>query len=194
MQNVTVKVLGLVLVVASAAAAVVAGGAKSDSERTSAAQGTLTCADETPPGVRPRFGAGSATRNFGPLALDAVGGWASAKPVGIQLVSQGKHYSLLKAFAYVLRRPPGSVTMTVQAPTTVSLYYVAGTVWAANPSARQIVKAKARSVRFSACVGPTGYTGGLLIQTPACVTLRVGVTGLKARTIRPPIAPAHCRT
>lgn len=185
------KAVVSLLLLVSLVCALVASSAGGETRRAGAV--TLTCADETPPGVQPRFGAGSVARSFGALGLDAVGGWASKRPTGIPVTFGRRRFGLLKAFAYVLRRPPGRVEMTVLAPATVRLYYASGTVWSSNPSPAEIVRGSTRTVSFSACTGPTGYTGGLLIQKPVCVTLRVGVTGRKPRTVRLPIAPARCR-
>ena len=180
----------LALSVALAVAAGTAGHAQGRQRMVGAA--TATCADETPPGAAPRFGAGSTARNYGAIALDGVGAWALRTPTGIPVNYQGRHYRLLKAFAYVLHKPPAVVTVTVASPRSVRLYYPSGTVWASGPSAAQIVRGADQSVSLAACAGLTGYTGGLLIEKPVCVTLRISEAGAKTRVVRVPIAPSAC--
>lgn len=189
-DGITVVCRLLALPVALAVAAGTAGHAQGQQGMFGAA--TATCADETPPGAAPRFGAGSTARNYGAIALDGVGAWALRTPTGIRVNYQGRHYRLLKAFAYVLRKPPAAVTVTVASPKSVRLYYPSGTVWASGPSAAQIVRGADRTVSLAACAGLTGYTGGLLIEKPICVTLRITEAGIKTRLVHVPIAPSAC--
>jgi hypothetical protein len=110
----------------------------------------------------------------------------------VPVVYQGRHYLLLKAYVYVLRKPPATVTVRVISPQSVSLYYPSSSVWNAGPTPTQIVRGAAESVRFSACPGPTGYTGGLVIQKPVCVTLQVREPGHRDRVVQVAMAPALC--
>lgn len=150
---------------------------------------SLRCADESAPSGAP---SSSAVR-FGPVALDGIRSWRRTPPSGITLAYRHEQYRLLKAFAYILPNPPARVTVRVVKPRTgVRLFYVSGDVWASRPSPRHIVTASASAVTFSACKGPTGYTGGLVIRRAACVTLTVSQTGRGTQTARIPIAPARC--
>jgi hypothetical protein len=157
-----------------------------------AAAARATCADESPPSTAPQLGAGSATRSYGAIALDGVGLWTVRPPTGEPLVYQGRHYRLLKAYVYVLHKPPTRVTVTVVSPRSVRLYYPSGSVGDAGPTSAQVVRGSAKSVRFSACPGPTGYTGGFLIQKPVCATLRISEQGHKARFVQVAMAPSRC--
>lgn len=164
-------------------------GRGTDNSSRSARVVSLTCADESPPSGAP----GSSAVRLGAVALDGIRSWRRTAPSGISLAYRHKQYRLLKAFAYILPKPPARVTVRVVKPRTgVRLFYVAGDVWASRPSPRHIVTASASAVTFSACKGPTGYTGGLLIRRAACVTLTIGQTGRSSRTARIPIAPARC--
>ena len=150
---------------------------------------TLTCSDESPPSVPP----GHRAVRIGALALDGVRAWAAKPPVGLAFAYDHARYRLLKAFAYVLPKPPTTVTLRVVSPRSgVRLYYAAGPTWASS-SPRNIVAAASSTVTFMACTGPTGYTGGMLIRHAACVTLAVSQAGKKPTLAHLPIAPARCR-
>jgi hypothetical protein len=168
--------------------------ARVSAERGMVAAARATCADESPPGTPPQLGADSATKSYGAIALDGVGLWTLRPPIGEPVVYQGRHYRLLKAYVYVLRKPPTRVTVTVVSPQSVRLYYPSGSVWDAGPTPAQIVRGAAASVRFSACPGPTGYVGGFLIEKPVCLTLRIGEPGRKARVVHVAMAPSRCHS
>lgn len=149
---------------------------------------TLTCSDESPPSVPP----GNLAVRIGAVALDGVHVWAAKPPAGLAFAYNRSRYRLLKAFAYVLAKPPTTVTLRVVSPESgVRLYYAAGPTWASS-SPRHIVRSASSTVNFMACSGLTGYTGGLLIRHAACVTLAVSQAGKKPTLAHVPIAPARC--
>lgn len=150
---------------------------------------TLTCSDESPPSVS----AGPLAARIGPLALDGARSWAAKPPTGIAFAYNKQHYRLLKAFAYVSAKPRATVTMRIVTPRTgASLYYAAGPAWASS-SPRSIIQAARSTVTFTACDGPTGYTGGFLVSRAACITVSVSEPGMRSTTAHLSIAPAHCR-
>lgn len=177
------RLLCAVGVVILGSAASTAGAIAASSKPT-----TLTCSDESPPSVPP----GNLAVKIGALALDGVHAWAAKPPAGLAFAYNHARYRLLKAFAYVLPKPPTSVTLRVVSPQSgVRLYYAVGPTWASS-TPRHIVTAASSTVTFMACSGLTGYTGGILIRHAACVTLAVSQAGKKPTLARVPIAPARC--
>jgi hypothetical protein len=147
---------------------------------------TTTVADTMPVEAGPIvLGCADAARGIAPpspadlhvegLASD---GWRPlpALPDIAPVSAGGRPYRFVKAFLYLTPQAAPLTTVTVVSPPDALLYYTAFGIWSAgNPFAPTVPHGPSRQLRVGTCPddgSPTGYTGGVLISGPACVTLR----------------------
>lgn len=105
----------------------------------------------------------------------------------------GHRYLLWKTFLNVAPSARPYRTITVIRPSTARLYYADAQTWGTAPDAKKVTDAR-RRVRFSACGNTySGYTGGIIVAEPACVTLQIASPHERSHPqIVVPIAKAHC--
>lgn len=136
-----------------------------------AATAFLSCDNQAYPGTP----ASSGLRVDGLMfdLLDKPVSQGSAVPVA----ANGTSYYLYKAFVYVNDAPNSRISFAVESPKTARLYYVDPTAWSSDHSPAGILSRATSQVTIEACPGLTGYTGGVLVQSPACVRLVVTAEG-----------------
>ena len=105
-------------------------------------------------------------------------------------------YSIYKAFLAVSPAAAPFATVSVIRPASARLVYAAPARMGAlfnTRSGRPLLAASRSAVRLPAC-GPrfTGFTGGVLVRGPACVTIRVSSPAARAATVTVPIGPVTC--
>jgi hypothetical protein len=116
-------------------------------------------------------------------AYDSLPAWKS---------SDGHRYLVWKVYLAVA--PTGSPyrVVTVTSPGSARLFYASPTDWAAV-GGEPVVPPLPHSVRLPTCGHRyTGYTGGILVTRPACVTLTVSGPGSASRKIRVPVLVPSC--
>lgn len=124
------------------------------------------------------------------LVLPGSGDPAALYPIG------GTHYSIYKAFLAVSPSAAPFATVSVIRPASARLAYGApsriSTLFSTR-SGRPLLTASRSAVRLPVC-GPrfTGFTGGILVPGPACVTVRVSSPAAKAAIVTVPIGPVTC--
>lgn len=102
--------------------------------------------------------------------------------------SDGHRYLVWKAYLAVAPTGRPYRVVTVTSPGSARLFYA----WGAA-SGEPVVPPPPRSVRLPACGSrSTGYTGGILVTRPACVSLTVTGRGGAARTVRVPVLVPRC--
>ena len=119
---------------------------------------------------------------------------AGLYPIGT--VNGGKHYFIYKAFLAVSASAAPFATVSVTRPPDVTLVYGSpsriGELFSAS-SGQTLVTASRTKVRLPVC-GPrfTGFTGGVIVPGPACVTFEVSSASARTATATVPIGPAKC--
>ena len=84
--------------------------------------------------------------------------------------------------------------VTVTSPPSARLFYASPARWGAASGA-EMIPPPPRTVQLAVCGRRfTGYTGGILITQPGCVTLSVTGPKVRPRTVTVPILVAHCAT
>jgi hypothetical protein len=147
----------------------------------------LTCGDGTS-GINPPD---AAMRRFNGLAAD---GWLD-RVLPLPSRPAGADASFWKAFLYATSDARRWTTVTIASPATARLYYVPFSAWTGQtPDARLDtghLTSGRTAVEFEFCgEEPLGYTGGVLTQEPACVTLTVSAEGRPDATVRLPLGVA----
>jgi hypothetical protein len=172
-----------------AAAAVIAGCShRPAAPAASASVDVLSCHDSAgqqpaEPQVRPVNGVESPALNGDTNAYDTLPAWMSR---------DGHRYLIWKTYLAVAAsaRPYRSVTVT--SPATAGLFYASPSQWGAVSNSQTIAVAP-RQVELPACGKQyTGYTGGILITRPGCVTLTVSGPGTKVATVTVPVLVTQC--
>jgi hypothetical protein len=116
-------------------------------------------------------------------AFDTLPAWRSR---------DGHRYLIWKVFLAVAATARPYRIVTVTGPATARLYYASLAQWGAV-SGSKTVDAAPRQVELPACGKQyTGYTGGILITQPACVTLAVSGPGSKVATVTVPVLVTQC--
>ena len=109
------------------------------------------------------------------LASDGWDPLAALPEIG-PVSAGGRPYRFVKAFLYVTPQAAPRTTLTVVSPAGAWLYYTDFGTWSGgrNPLAAPVPHGPSKQVQVDACPdgGPTGYTGGVLLAAPACLTLR----------------------
>lgn len=104
----------------------------------------------------------------------------------------GHRYLIWKAFLAVAATARPYRIVTVKSPATARLFYASTARWGAV-SGSQIISAAPRRVELPVCGKRyTGYTGGILVTRPACVTLAVSGPGSRAVTVTVPVLVSRC--
>jgi hypothetical protein len=148
----------------------------------------LSCRDaagEQPadPQARPVNGVESLALHGDTNTNDVLPGWTSR---------DGHRYLIWKAFLAVAASARPYRIVTVTSPASARLFYASPVRWGAVSGSRTI-GAPPRRIRLPICGKQyTGYTGGILITRPACVTLAVSGPGSKTRTVTVPVLVSRC--
>lgn len=127
------------------------------------------------------------------LALPGSGDPASLYPIG---TAGGARYFIYKAFLAVSPAAAPFATVSVTRPASVRLVYAApsriGTLFSTR-SGRPLLAASRSAVRLPVC-GPrfTGFTGGIIVTGPTCVTFKVSSPAATAATVTVPVGPVSC--
>jgi hypothetical protein len=108
----------------------------------------------------------------------------------------GKRYYIYKAFLAVSASAAPYATVSVTRPASARLVYGSPSrigELTRTPSGQALVAASRRSVRFPVC-GPrlTGFTGGIIVTGPVCVTVEVSSPLARAATVSVPVGPGKC--
>ncbi len=170
-----------------ALAAVISGCAHSPA-RVGNAIAVLSCRDSAgqapaDPQARPVNGVESFALRGDTNAYDTLPAWHSR---------DGHRYLIWKTFLNVAPSARPYRTVTVTAPATARLFYASSARWGSVSGTGSIASAP-RRVRLPACGRNfTGYTGGLLITRPGCVTLAVSGPAGKPATVTVPILVPRC--
>jgi hypothetical protein len=105
----------------------------------------------------------------------------------------GHRYLIWKTFLAVAATARPYRIVTVTNPATARLFYASPARWGAV-SGSKAIGALPRLIQLPACGKQyTGYTGGILITHPACVTLAVSGPGSKTVTVTVPVMVSRCR-
>jgi hypothetical protein len=119
---------------------------------------------------------------------------AGRYPIG--KASGGKRYFIYKAYLAVSASAAPFATVSITRPTGARLVYGSpsriGELFSAR-SGQTLVAASRSRVRLPVC-GPrfTGFTGGVIVAGPACVTFEVSSSSARAATVTVPIGPSKC--
>jgi hypothetical protein len=104
----------------------------------------------------------------------------------------GHRYLLWKLFLNVAATAKPHVRLTVQEPAAARLYYADPERWGTASDAAHVSGAR-KSVQLAACGKHyAGYTGGIVLPHPACVTLAIRTPGESAKTVTIPIGVKDC--
>ena len=104
----------------------------------------------------------------------------------------GHRYLIWKVFLAVATSARPYRIVTVTSPATARLVYASPAHWGAVSDTKTIGAAP-RQIQLPVCGKQyTGYTGGILITHPACVTLAVSGPAIKAVTVTVPVLVARC--
>jgi hypothetical protein len=172
------------------ALAVVVTGCTQRSATPAASGGTavLSCHDSAgqqpaDPQARPVNGVESFALNGDTNTDDTLPAWRSR---------DGHRYLIWKTFLAVAASARPYRIVTVTRPATARLFYASPARWGAV-SGSNTIGAAPRQIELPACGKKyTGYTGGILITQPACVTLAVSGPGSKAATVTVPVLVTQC--
>jgi hypothetical protein len=154
----------------------------------SASVDVLSCRDSAAqqpadPQARPVNGVESFALSGDTNAYDTLPAWVSR---------DGHRYLVWKTYLAVADRARPYRIVTVTSPATARLFYASPAQWG-DVSGSQTIGAPPRQVRLPVCGKQyTGYTGGILITRPACVTLAVSGPGSKVATVTVPVLVSQC--
>jgi hypothetical protein len=116
-------------------------------------------------------------------AYDALPTWKSRN---------GHRYLVWKVFLAVAPEATPFRVITVASPASARLFYASPARWGAA-SGENAIAPPPRAVQLAACGRRfAGYTGGILITHPACVTLSITGPKIRPRTVTVPILVARC--
>jgi len=104
----------------------------------------------------------------------------------------GHRYLIWKTFLAVTPSARPYRIVTVTSPATARLFYASPARWGIV-SGSKVIARPPRRIRLPSCGRQyTGYTGGILITRPACVTLAVSRPAGKSATVTVPILVTRC--
>jgi len=152
---------------------------------------SLTCADSA--GQQGQSGE-TLTGGVEGLVLPGSDDPAGLYPVG--KAGDGKPYFIYKAFLAVSASAAPFATVSVTRPASARLVYGSpsriGGLFSAD-SGQPLVMAARSQVRLPVC-GPrfTGFTGGVIVTGPGCVTFQVSSPSARSATVSVPIGPGRC--
>jgi hypothetical protein len=116
-------------------------------------------------------------------AYDTLPAWNS---------QDGHRYLIWKVFLAVAPSARPYRIVTVTSPATARLFYASPTRWG-RVSGSKLITRPPRRIRLPSCGRQyTGYTGGILITGPACVTLAVSGPAGRPATVTVPILVTRC--
>jgi hypothetical protein len=122
----------------------------------------------------------------------------SDDPAGLYPVGAGggRRYFIYKAFLAVSASAAPYATVSVTRPASARLVYGSpsriGELMGAA-SGRGLLTASRARVRLPVCGRRfTGFTGGIIVAGPACVTFEVSSPSARAATVSVPIGPGKC--
>jgi hypothetical protein len=117
-----------------------------------------------------------------------------ARPSSPEPVSSGATRLFFeKVFLYVSTSASSTTRMTLISPTDASLYYVDSETWQSRISDADMIRNATKSVTVSRCdTDLTGYFGGILLTSGACVEIKIqsGGSGDETRVTLP--LPGPC--
>jgi hypothetical protein len=119
---------------------------------------------------------------------------AGLYPIGT--ASGGKRYFIYKAFLAVSASAAPFATVSITRPASARLVYGSpsriGALFSAR-SGQALLAASGSKVRLPVC-GPrfTGFTGGVIVTRPTCVTFEVSSPSARAAIVTVAIGPATC--
>jgi hypothetical protein len=148
----------------------------------------LSCRDSagqqpSDPSARPVNGVESAAWLGDTNAYDALPAWRSR---------DGRRYLVWKAYLAVAPGARPYRIITVTSPASARLFYASPARWGAV-SGTPVIPLPPRAVRLSSCGHQyAGFTGGILIAHPACVTLTITGPGRTPRSVTVPILVPRC--
>jgi hypothetical protein len=128
------------------------------------------------------------------LALPGSGDPAGLYPIGT--ATSGMRYFIYKAFLTVSASAAPFATVSITRPASARLVYGSssriGELFSTR-SGQALLAASRTTVRLPVC-GPrfTGFTGGVIVTGPACVTFQVSSPRAREATVTVPIGPAPC--
>lgn len=122
----------------------------------------------------------------------------SDDPAGLYPIAAagGQRYFIYKAFLAVSASAAPFATVSVTHPASARLVYASpsriGALFGTR-SGQGLLTASRSNVRLPVC-GPrfTGFTGGVIVSRPSCVTFDVASPTARAATVNVPIGPAAC--
>lgn len=150
--------------------------------------GVLSCRDAAgqqpaDPHARPVNGVESFALNGDTNTNDHLPAWTSRN---------GHRYLIWKIFLAVAASAQPYRIVTVTRPATARLFYASPAQWGIV-SGTETIGAPPQRIQLPACGKQyTGYTGGILITHPGCVTLAVSGPASKTMTVTVPILVSRC--
>ena len=148
----------------------------------------LTCHDSAgqqpaDPAAKPVNGAESSALDGDTNAYDSLPAWKSR---------DGHRYLVWKTFLAVAPTARPYRLISVKGPASARLFYASPARWGAVSGSKAIAPPP-RRVRLPSCGHQyAGYTGGILVTHPACVTLSVAGPRGKPGTVTVPILLSSC--
>jgi hypothetical protein len=148
----------------------------------------LSCRDSAgqqpiDPSARPVNGVQSAAWLGDTNAYDILPAWRSR---------DGRRYLVWKTYLTVAPGARPYRIITVTSPASARLFYASPARWGAASGA-PVIPRPPRAVRLASCGRQyAGFTGGILIAHPACVTLTITGPGRAPRTVTVPILVPRC--
>jgi hypothetical protein len=121
----------------------------------------------------------------------------SDDPAGLYPIGAGRQrYYVYKAFLAVAASAAPFATVAIARPASARLVYGSPSRIGALFSTRSgegLLTASRRQVRLPVC-GPrfTGFTGGIIVAGPTCVTFEVSSRSARTASVTVPIGPAAC--
>jgi hypothetical protein len=135
------------------------------------------------PQARPVNGVESFALNGDTNTSDTLPAWTSR---------DGHRYLIWKTFLAVSASARPYRIVTVTSPAMARLFYASPARWGAASGTKTIGVAP-RQIQLPTCGKQyTGYTGGILVSHPACVTLAVSGPGSKVVTVTVPVLVSRC--
>jgi hypothetical protein len=177
--------LAILLVIAAVLSACSHGRAGSVANEPEALLSCRDSAGQQPsdPSARPLNGVESAAWLGDTNSYDALPSWRSR---------DGRRYLVWKTYLAVAPRARPYRVITVASPASARLFYASPARWGAVSGA-PVIPRPPRSVRLVSCGRQyAGFTGGILIVRPACVTLTITGPGRTPRTVTVPILVPRC--
>jgi hypothetical protein len=104
----------------------------------------------------------------------------------------GHRYLIWKAFLAIAASARPYRIVTVTSPATARLFYASPAEWG-DVSGSMTIGVAPRQIELPVCGKQfTGYTGGILVSRPACVTLTVSGPGGRVAAVTVPVLVSQC--